>query len=311
MSPTSNSRRRTPDARPLTVPKEVARDIVKYCRACGSPDSRFLFEIQQRRVHRCEECTHVYLDVVHSSDSIRHLYAHYGSSGQSQYFAGIDEQVKRNLDGYLARCKVLLRGRVEQPRLLDVGCGNGVLLSRARACGFQITGTEISAPLAAQASQRLGCTVHRQFLTELAFPDASFDVVTMYDLIEHLQDPRSDLEQVFRIVKPGGVFFILTPNDEAFLRRISKMLYRLSFHSFDEPMRRLYYPDHLSYFTAESLSQLLCRAGFELVSLESVNQELSRLELSPLQKLVVKVILQIGRPFRSSGGKLVAYARKP
>ena len=165
-------------------------------------------------------------------------------------------------------------------------------------------------PLAAQASQRLGCTVHRQFLTEIAFPDARFDVVTMYDLIEHLQDPRSDLEQVFRIVKPGGVFFILTPNDEAFLRRISKMLYRLSFHSFDEPMRRLYYPDHLSYFTAESLSQLLCRAGFELVSLESVNQELSRLELSPLQKLVVKVILQIGRPFRSSGGKLVAYAGK-
>jgi hypothetical protein len=89
------------------------------------------------------------------------------------------------------------------------------------------------------------------------------------------------------------------------------MLYRLSFHFFDEPMRRLYYPDHLSYFTAESLSQLSCRAGFELVSLESVNQELSRLELSPLQNLAVKAILPIGRPFRSLGGKLVAYARKP
>src|SRR5262245_31121742 len=150
MIATSNSRRGAPDARPELYPKGLQRDIVKYCRACGSPDTRFLFGIQGCRVHRCRKCTHVYLDVIHSPDSIRDLYAHYGNSGQSQYFAGIDEEVRRNLDGYLARCKVLLQRRVEPPRLLDVGCGNGVLLSRARACGFQITGTEISAPLAAQ-----------------------------------------------------------------------------------------------------------------------------------------------------------------
>ena len=66
---------------------------------------------------------------------------------------------------------------------------------------------------------------------------------------------------MFRILKSGGVFFALTPNDEALLRRISRVLFAASLHSFRDPMRRLYYPDHLSYFTAESLSQLLVPPG--------------------------------------------------
>ncbi len=102
----------------------------------------------------------------------------------------------------------------------------------------------------------------------------------MYDLIEHTENPRQDLEHVFRILKSGGVFFALTPNDQALLRRISRVLFAASLQSFSSPMRRLYYPDHLSYFTAESLSQLLVSTGFELISLESVNQELSRVQLS-------------------------------
>jgi 2-polyprenyl-3-methyl-5-hydroxy-6-metoxy-1,4-benzoquinol methylase len=283
---------------------------VKTCRACRSAHTQLLFRIRDNSVQNCLECTHVYLDAFHDIDSIRNLYRNYGHNGQSQYFAGIDANVVRNLDTYLERCKEFLACPGSSLSLLDIGCGNGALLERAKRLGFLCVGIEICSELARRVRTQLDCQVYEEFLRDLAISDSRFDVVTMYDLLEHLDDPISDVKEVFRILKPGGVFFILTPNDEAFLRRISKMVYRLSFHSFDEPMRRLYYPDHLSYFTAESLSQLLCRAGFELVSLESVNQELSRLELSPLQKLVVKVILQIGRPFRSSGGKLVAYARK-
>src|SRR5262245_40530809 len=122
--------------------------IMKNCRACGSSKTGLLFEIEQRRVRRCKECTHVYLDVRHSTDSLRGMYSAYGNGGQSQYFSGIDRTVEENLDSYLRRCKAVVQDRSTQLHLLDVGCGNGALLRRARALDFAITGVEISASLA-------------------------------------------------------------------------------------------------------------------------------------------------------------------
>jgi len=270
-----------------------------------------LFEIEQRRIRRCSTCTHVYLDVSLSMESIRSMYSAYGDGGRSTYFSGIDREVERNLDGYLQRCRTAIRNPNSQLRLLDVGCGNGALLKRAQAQGFLTAGVEISAPLASLVRDQLGCEVYQKFLSELKLLESSFDVVTMYDLIEHTENPLREVEHVFRILKSGGVFFALTPNDQALLRRISRVLFTASMHSYSHPIRRLYYPDHLSYFTAESLSRLLGSAGFELISVESVNQELSRLRLSPLEKMAVTTVFWASKLSSSLGGKLVVYARKP
>ena len=284
---------------------------MKSCRACGSSNTGLLFEIEGGRVRRCSECTHVYLDVVHDAESIRSMYSAYGNSGQSHYFAGIDREVEANLDRYLQCCKARVRKHDSQLHLLDVGCGIGALLRKAQSLGFVASGVEISPALASLVKEQLRCEVYEQLLSELDLPESSFDVVTMYDLIEHTENPRQDLEQVFRFLKSGGVFFALTPNDQALLRRISRVLFAASLQSFSNPMRRLYYPDHLSYFTAESLSRLLASTGFELISLESINQELSRVQLSSVEKLVARTVFWAGRPFPRLGGKLVVYARKP
>ena len=284
---------------------------MKRCRACGSPSTRMLFEVEERRVRRCSSCTHVYLDVVHDAQSIRSMYSAYGNGGQSRYFSGIDRAVEAHLDGYLQRCKAAVQNHDCNLHLLDVGCGNGALLGRAQALGFVAAGTEISARLALLVKDRFQCEVHQQLLAELTLPESSFDVVTMYDLIEHAENPRQDLEHVFRLLKPGGIFFALTPNDQALLRRISRVLFTASLHALSDPLRRLYYPDHLSYFTAESLSRLLVSTGFELISLESVNQELSRVQLSPIEKLAAKMAFWASKPFSRLGGKLVVYARRP
>jgi 2-polyprenyl-3-methyl-5-hydroxy-6-metoxy-1,4-benzoquinol methylase len=291
--------------------RAVANVPMNQCRACGSSSTRMLFKVEQQRVRRCRCCTHVYLDVVHDAQSIRSMYSAYGNGGQSHYFSGIDQEVETHLDGYLQRCQAAVRNHDSQLHLLDVGCGNGALLGRAQALGFVAAGIEISPRLALLVKDRFHCEVHQQLLAELKLPESSFDVVTMYDLIEHTENPKEDLEHVFRILKSGGVFFALTPNDQALLRRISRVLFAASLQSFSSPMRRLYYPDHLSYFTAESLSQLLVSTGFELISLASVNQELSRVQLSGIEKLAARVAFWASKPFSGLGGKLVVYARKP
>jgi 2-polyprenyl-3-methyl-5-hydroxy-6-metoxy-1,4-benzoquinol methylase len=169
---------------------------------------------------------------------------------------------------------------------------------------------EICAPLAERVRQELGCEVQQCFLQDIELPPCSVDIITMYDLIEHLEDPVPDLQQAFHVLRPGGVLFVLTPNDLALVRRIARQIFVFSFGTLRGPMQRLYYSDHLSYFTADSLTQLLAKTGFRILSLETVNQELSRLDLCLAEQLAVRFIHLLGLPFKHAGGKLVTYAIK-
>ena len=212
-------------------------------------------------------------------------------------------RVMANIDNYLHKsrfCSRLKRSRRLVARYwLRHRRGGGA----AQALGFRVEGVEICQPLAELTRARLGCEVHDRFLTELELPEASYDVITMYDLVEHLADPVADLCAVHRLLKPGGVLFVLTPNDEALVRRISKALFHLSLGRFDRPMRKLYYPDHLSYFTARSLTELFARTGFEVLEGYTKNQELGRLEISWLEKALVRGVFVLGDRLPRAGGK--------
>jgi 2-polyprenyl-3-methyl-5-hydroxy-6-metoxy-1,4-benzoquinol methylase len=281
------------------------------CRACGEQAAEFLFMVETNRVVRCRKCTHVYLNIVHTAESIRRMYEHYATNwGKKQYFEGIDDTVTRNLDDYLSRCRQLQQSGSGALRLLDIGSGDGTLLSRALKQGFECEGVEISKPLAVETSSRLGCSVYTDFLTTLPLPAARFDVITMYDLIEHLQDPAVELDAVRRLLKPGGIVFMLTPNDGALLRRVARFAYRASIRTVEKPMRRLYYVHHLSYFTAASLNTLLDRAGFEGICVETRNQELSRLMLTRIERAVVRTIFSLSDRLPFAGGKIVAWASR-
>ena len=280
------------------------------CRVCQSRELHFLFTINSCRFVRCSRCTHVFLDSADDDDSIKKLYEEYGDEKGKTYFEGITAEVLNTIDSYLNFCRDYCRTNTSPLRLLDIGCGTGALLQRAKKLGFAIEGIEICEPLAKDAGSNAGCLVHNTLLTHAALPDDSFDIIVMYDLIEHLQDPVGDMGIVYKLLKKGGIIFILSPNDNALLRKICRVLYRASFHFFSKPMERLYYPDHLSYFTADSIRALLKGFECDILLLETRNQELSRLELSGISRWGVRFIFHLSGYFRTLGGKLVVYARK-
>ena len=284
--------------------------IGQRCRACGLNNAEFLFQVGDNRVARCPGCTHVFLDTVHTSESIRQMYEAYQNPGNDFYFERIDEEVTSHLDSYLNSCRAYCMTSSRVLRLLDIGCGNGALLSRAKKQGFIAEGIETCAPLAETVRKNLDCPVHTTLLSECRFSAETFDVVTMYDLIEHLQDPIQDLRRIQLWLKPGGVLFVLTPNDEALLRRVARLTFHASFHRFQKPMRTLYYAHHLSYFTTRSLRSLFEGIGFDMVQTETRNQEMARLNISGLDRLAVGLIFAASRPFSGSGGKLLAWGRR-
>ncbi len=280
------------------------------CRVCKSSNSKFLFEINNNRFMRCRNCTHVFLDIIHDEYSIRKMYESYGTERGLSYLQGIDSKTLDNINTYLKSCQKYCLTKTPTLRLMDIGCGTGELLDRANKLGFTVEGIEICETLAKNSSKKIACTVHNNLLSHLTLSKESFDVIIMYDLLEHLQDPISDVKIAYDLLKKGGVLFILSPNDDALIRKFSKLVYFLSIHHLDKLMQLLYYQDHLSYFTRKSLITFLKGIGFEIISIEVRNQELGRLQLSPILKLGVRLVFHISRYFSNSGGKFIVYARK-
>jgi 2-polyprenyl-3-methyl-5-hydroxy-6-metoxy-1,4-benzoquinol methylase len=238
------------------------------------------------------------------------MYEGYGNHGNDFYFDGINDEVTANFDSYLRECREHCRSGSRSLRMLDVGCGNGSLLERASTQGFKCEGIETCEPLAQAVRKKLNCTVHSDLLSQCSFDMESFDLITMYDIIEHLQDPIQDLRRVHSWLKLGGVLFVLTPNDDALLRRIARLAYRTSLQSVERPMQTLYYPHHLSYFTARSLRSLFETIGLDVVRMETRNQEMSRLNVSGIDRFMVNLIFAASRPLKGSRGKLVAWTRR-
>lgn len=281
------------------------------CRVCKSHRSSKLFKIERDSFRVCDDCTHVFLDITYNDDSIKKLYENYGSERARTYFKGIDSKTRVHIDGFLKRCRDYCRTGSTTLRLMDVGCGTGDLLQGAKQLGFAVEGIEICEPLARATADQVGCPVHKEMLSKMFYDREHFDVITLYDVIEHLHEPLRDLKVVYEILKPGGILFILCPNEGALIRRLSRLLFALSFSRCVTPLRLLYYQDHLSYFTRKSMLTLMKQLKLEVVCLETRNQELSRLDLSPFQKSLLRVLFGLSGCLKDTGGKFVVYARKP
>jgi 2-polyprenyl-3-methyl-5-hydroxy-6-metoxy-1,4-benzoquinol methylase len=146
----------------------------------------------------------------------------------------------------------------ETGRILDVGCGAGHLLKVAMDCGWRAYGTEIAAGAFDQLA-RLGVDAFRGELQSARYTDAFFDVVYCSEVIEHLLDPVSFLEESARILRPGGLLYLTTPNFNSLSRRLVGFEWRV------------FGKEHVCYFTPASLSRAVRRAGFMKVRIRTRN----------------------------------------
>jgi SAM-dependent methyltransferase len=142
-------------------------------------------------------------------------------------------------------------------RLLDVGCSNGQFIYWAKEQGLRPVGVELNPGTAAIAKAN-GLEVYQGTLAEAHFPAASFDLIFLGDLIEHVSDPRALVKEVERLLAPGGYLAIVTPNLDCFWSKSTWNLYRW----FKIPWASLTPPHHLCQFSTGNLSQLLESGGF-------------------------------------------------
>jgi len=185
----------------------------------------------------------------------------------------------------------------ESRRLLDVGSSRGIFLDIARKSGWDVMGIEPSASEARYATENFDLLTYIGTLEEASLPGNDFDVVTLWDVIEHLKDPSATMAEVFRVLRPGGMTFVLTPNHDSLITLLLRIAYRLTAHRL--PLERLLYPPvHLYYFTPRTLSDLLRRAGFEI-------KRVCNAPLHPEKCLLTSSIMRFGASLVDSVGQLI------
>lgn len=144
-------------------------------------------------------------------------------------------------------------------RVLDVGCSIGLFVDRARRAGFDAEGIEFSHDAAEHGRKTWGLTIAEGSVHDMGGGANQFDIITMFDVIEHVPNPISDMEAVWKLLKPGGLFLVSTPNIDGLFPQISLPIAdRVDYWTHAEP------PHHLYQFSVKTLTAMLEKAGFDV-----------------------------------------------
>jgi 2-polyprenyl-3-methyl-5-hydroxy-6-metoxy-1,4-benzoquinol methylase len=191
----------------------------------------------------------------------------------------------RRTSKWLSQISSKLHKQNQEIHLLDVGCSSGAFLTIADKLGFKAEGVE-PAPQAAQGAWAAGLKVHQGFLEDIKFPPDTFDVVTMFEVIEHVQDALSLLNECHRIIKSGGLLMIGTANTDSWTSSIMKSRWEyfdISRHG-----------GHISFFNPQSIRALAERSGFKVESVKTHSVRfLEKEDSSPVIYRTAKLITEL------------------
>ena len=235
-----------------TVAGEAGADA---CPACGTPANtrwltvpdRFHARTEPYDLARCGSCSLVWL---HNRPLVDGMWRHYGDRyDRSVIAAGGDANRWRGR-------RATLLAFESQGKLLDIGCSSGGFLASLRSPSWQLFGIEMSEWAAKLARERSGAEVLVGDALDARFAPGTFDAITCFHVLEHLPQPAEVLARIGEWLKPGGIFYVMTPNIDSVGARV-----------FGSYWYALEVPRHLYLFSPASLRKLCQSAGLEELSL--------------------------------------------
>ncbi len=227
------------------------------CRICGYDESSLCISKAEHGIWECRRCGAVFSFPV---PKLNELALQYNDSYFSLYHQRRSFRIRRG-DARLRKIEAITKTGM----LLDIGCSLGYFIEAATRRGWNAQGVEISA-YASEQARNSGCRVTTGTLEAAKFPSDCFDCITMWDVIEHIPDPYEHLIELRRVLKPGALVVIGTPN-------IGHVMFQLK----RSKWRHLKPAEHLFYYRKSSIARLLNAVGFEIVTpLAAIDKSISK-----------------------------------
>jgi len=246
------------------IPEELLTR--RACPTCGSTGETLELEKDHMRIVRCRSCDLVFVNPTFDE-------AHYKSVYASQAYQDIVRDLGINSHAYRVgrfgteRVRLMAEhlrptnGR--PPRYLDVGCSTGFVVEAARDKGWEAIGIDLN-PSAIEFGRTRGLDLRTVALEEAGFAPGAFDAVSLFDVLEHLLDPRRTLRACADLLAPGGILFLYVPNFDS----ASRLLMGVNAHF-------IWPTHHLNYYTPTTIDDLMQRQGLtsELIVTEGLDIE--------------------------------------
>ena len=228
------------------------------CILCNGTRLKTLPAYNRAFLVKCSDCGIVFCKKDPSGEE---LTAHYTNYPRYQNLSSITEKRYNEL---LDKFEPFRKNN----NLIDLGCSNGLFLECAKKRGWNVFGTEYAQECIDYCAKR-NITVFKSDKLPPEFFKLQFDVVTSFEVIEHINTPIAEMEFIKKILRKDGAFYVTTPNFNA----ISRLLLK-------EKWNVIEYPEHLSYYTPKTLHALLKKHGFKKQFLVTTGISMSRFNQS-------------------------------
>lgn len=280
------------------------------CPMCGpDPAQTLRYDFAPYRVVSCSRCGLVFLSPRLTEPAILKLYSdeeYYVSEVSGQ---GYDEylEVQHNWIKTFTRRLNQITNYQLPGKVLDIGCGPGFFLEAAQAKGYNVFGLDPSDYIVKVAREKFGNRIQKGLIESADYPAEHFDLVVAFDTFEHVYHPLEWLEATRRVLKPGGLLAITTPDPNSLLAKASGK----KWVSFKLPEHVFYWsPDTIRRAFADRWEILEFNRAGQYASLSFLFRRLFRLSSSPRGILKWKLDLLKKFSIYSDNGSMTVIARK-
>jgi 2-polyprenyl-3-methyl-5-hydroxy-6-metoxy-1,4-benzoquinol methylase len=232
------------------------------CNLCGFDDAKLILRARNRitneekkffKLLKCRKCGLVYLNPRPDKEEIKKYYPPWYHSRVQTNVIDITKTKIWGIpwrEAMQKKAEPILKYK-KRGRILDIGCGDGFLLKFLKESGWQTYGVELQDTSSLFARDVLGLTVFSGRLEEANYPEESFDVITLFHVLEHLPDPSGTLKKARSLLHKDGFILIEVPNFHSFEAKI----FRSKWVGISAPL-------HLYHFTRRTLRAMLKSRGF-------------------------------------------------
>lgn len=231
------------------------------CLLCSSTQLDVLKGYENNNLVKCKDCSFIFTT---EKPTEKELLNHYAKYSRDDYLPPLTIKRYNELLDEMEEFK-------STNNILDIGSGMGYFLEQAKLRGWNVYGTEFTNE-AISICENKGITMKQGMLNPSWFKNDFFDVVTSFEVIEHINNPQNDLENTNKVLRKGGMFYCTTPNFNSFSRFYLGNKWNV-----------ITYPEHLSYYSASTLTTVLkdnnlfpkkvLTTGISLSRLKSSKQE--------------------------------------